>query len=115
MKNSKSDENRLARHNYRLKEKAAQKMTATLKKIIKEERNGKRHGWRQEKATANVNVSPSTSSGESSSNCPQASGRAACFALACPTRGHYQLFWSATAPDYQIRGNSKQRHRHSQL
>jgi septal ring factor EnvC (AmiA/AmiB activator) len=61
----KSDENRLARQ-LQAKEKAAQKMTAAIEKIIKEEMEKAR--LEEEKATANVNVSPSTSSSESSSN-----------------------------------------------
>lgn len=61
----KSDENRLARQ-LQAKEKAAQKMTAAIEKIIKEEMEKAR--LEEEKATANVNVSPLTSSGESSSN-----------------------------------------------
>ena len=61
----KSDENRLTRR-LNAKEKAARKLTAAIEKIIKEEIEKAR--LEEERATANVNVSPTRSANSAAAN-----------------------------------------------
>ena len=78
----KGDENRLSRQ-LRGKEKAAKKLTAAIENIIKAEMEKAR--LEEERATANVNVSPSTAAGKSSASLT-AEFRASKGALPLPVR-----------------------------